>query len=950
MSAVPGADHWQQIEALFYAALELEPPARPAFLDQACGSNLELRREVESLLDCSDQTLGFARQAVLEVARQQTGDSLPAGMRVGAYQLLGVLGEGGMGKVYLATRADELYKQEVAIKLMRHGSGPSRSMLLRFSSERQILANLNHPNIARLLDGGITADAMPYLVMEYVNGIPIDEYCRQNRLSIRDRLQLFRTVCTAVEYAHKNLVVHRDLKPGNILVTSEGVPKLLDFGIAKLLDPQAGELALTRPTERIMTPEYASPEQVRGTAVTTSTDVYALGVLLYELLAGRRPFQLDTKSPLEAMQIICEQDPEPPSRIITKDSQQAAPDAQRRLAGDLDNIVMMAMRKEPSRRYVSVAALSADVQAHLEGYPVHARTDTWSYRGGKFVRRHRVAVALAAAMAVALVAFSLGMAWLARRATQARVVAEQQRFTAQREAEFLTSIFQAATPEEARGQTITARDLLDRGVKRIDNELAAEPETQATMLESIGNAYYRLGDYDQAQPLLERASVLRARIGGTGNLSYATAALYLGTIYRLQGAYGRAEPLLRQAVAIREKILGPEAVPLIETLDALGECLYLEGRDAESESLLRRALALDQKQKVGRVSATRDYLALVLERRGDYPEALQLLREAVEIDRRDGGQDSPNAAISLHNLAGALIDTGDLTNAEVTERQAVAIRRHNSGSEHPELAYPLNNLGWILLAKGDWRQAEPVLHEALEIRRKKLGEKHPLFAASVSNWGRALEAKGDYAGAEDCYRRALQITEQAGGPQSWAVAKLLSNFGLLQLDRGDYAGAESYARQALEIRRKLGGNENPEVATSLIEVAVAREFQRDPASAEPLLREALDIRKKKFSAGHSDIIAAQVRLGEALTDEGKAHEAEPLLREALKSAQNTPFALVPWQKAEAENALGACLAKLGRGAEAASLLQNSRSALQSYPEAAMRRRALEHVSEHASAH
>src|ERR1700677_4206354 len=307
-------DHWQRIEELFYAALDLDSAARPGFIQQACGSDLDLLKEVESLLGSSAKTMGFARNAVMQVARQQTIEPQPVGKRIGAYKLLRIIGEGGMGTVYLATRADELYRQGGVIKLMHPGFGPSQGMLLRFSAERQILANLNHPNIARLLDGGMTADGIPYLVMEYVNGVPIDDYCRQNNLSVDDRLKLFGSVCAAVEYAHKNLVIHRDINPANILVTADGVPKLLDFGIAKLLDPQSGTPALTRTSERLMTPEYASPEQMRGDQITTSTDVYALGVLLYELLAGRRPFQIATKSPLEVAQVVCEQDPEPPSR------------------------------------------------------------------------------------------------------------------------------------------------------------------------------------------------------------------------------------------------------------------------------------------------------------------------------------------------------------------------------------------------------------------------------------------------------------------------------------------------------------------------------------------------------------------------------------------------------------------------------------------------------------
>src|SRR5580700_6574501 len=376
MASATDSDHWNRLEKLFYQALDLEPTARIAFLNQACGDNASLRKEVESLLKSSDKTFSFLQKPIEEAVHHL--NSISHGQRVGPYQLTGLLGEGGMGKVYLATRADHLYEQEVAIKLM-HAGAKSQGLLLRFTTERQILANLNHPNIARLLDGGVTEEESPYLVMEYVKGVSIDRYCRERSLAIKDRLQLFRTVCAAVEYAHKNLVVHRDIKPANILVTPEGMPKLLDFGIAKLLSLDPDEQALTRTTDRMMTPEYASPEQVRGDPITTSTDVYALGVLLYELLAGKRPFRLETTNPLEMVRIICEQDPIAPSRAESENPGLAAPDAARKLSGDLDNIALMAMRKEPSRRYVSVAALAGDVQNYLTGYPVEARSATWKY-------------------------------------------------------------------------------------------------------------------------------------------------------------------------------------------------------------------------------------------------------------------------------------------------------------------------------------------------------------------------------------------------------------------------------------------------------------------------------------------------------------------------------------------------------------------------------------------
>ncbi len=927
MESSPRSNRWLRIEHLFHAALELEPDARAAFLDESCGGDPELHREVESLLHSSGKTLGFLSDPVRNAVQGIAEEEALSGKRIGAYQVLRLIGEGGMGKVYLAARADDLYKKEVAIKTVHGGSQQGGARLARFGSERQILANLEHPNIARLLDGGITGENLSYLVMEYVNGERVDDYCRQNKLGTAQRLQLFCTICAAVEYAHKNLVVHRDLKPANILVTDEGVPKLLDFGIAKLLDPESGENVRTLTSERMMTPDYASPEQVRGEPVTTSTDVYALGVLLYELLAGKRPFQLGTTGAFEMARIICEQEPQPPSVMAAANAEVAAPDAARTLHGDLDNIVLMAMRKEPARRYVSVSALASDVRAYLTGYPVQARTDAWTYRSEKFIRRHKAGVAAAILVAAALIGFSIGMGLLAKRATQ-------ERLTAQRESQFLEGIFEAATPDQARGRQITARELLDEGAKRVDRELAGDPGLQGTMLYNIGRAYGALGSYDQAESQLSRAYALRKKALGEDNVDVADTLWAWADTVRLQGQFDKAEPLFRQALAIRQKKFGERSPAVLESLSSLGECLYLEERDADAEPVLRKALALDRELNAD--SGSRDYLALLLERKGNYPEALQLLRETVEIQRKVSGPDSTTFANSLHNLAGALIDAGDLTGAETAERQTVELNRKIRGNDHPDLGYSLNNLGFLLLEKGDWQSAEPVLRENLELMRKTLGEKSIRFATALNNWARLLQAKGDYDQAEATFKQAREILTQAKGPLGWSVAKVIANLGLLQFDRGDYSGAERYAGEALDMDHKLGGAENPQAAAVLIDLAEDRAFQSDPAGAEPLLRQALAIRKKEFSNGHPNVIAAQVRLGEVLVDEGKAAEAEPLLREALASAQSAPFPLLPWQIAEAQSALGTCLVVLNRAPEGEPLLKASQLTLQKDPRPAFR--------------
>lgn len=922
----PAFDSWERVEDILNHALDLSPEQRPAYLDNACNGDGKLRHEVESLLAAVDKDLDFLEAPLHQVAQQLARQSEGPGSRIEAYELLKVIGEGGMGKVYLAARADDQYNQQVAIKLLQAGFAQTTAMLLRFRGERQILADLDHPNIARLLDGGVTPSGLPFLAMEYVDGVPIHEYCQQNRLTVEQRLRLFVTVCGAVDYAHKHLVVHRDIKPANILVTHEGVPKLLDFGIAKLVDPEKGSATQTRTADRLMTPEYASPEQILGASVTTATDVYALGVLLYELLTGSRPFRLETTTPVELYRAICERDPEAPSTRAAKSKGNgtATPGT---IDSELDNIVLMAMRKEPGNRYRSAREFADDINAYLDGYPVRAKTATFGYRSGKFMRRHRAAVSFTVLAALALVGFSIGMAVLARRAREQQAIAE-------RESGFLASIFAASMPVEARGKQVTARDLLDRGVQRVDRELSGEPEAQAAMLQSIGRSYHALGLYDQARPLLQRAYQLRRNLYGDNDLRTADSAEDLATTYRLQAQYPEAEKLFRTSLAIREKKLGPNDPLVAQGLTALGDCLVQENRDADAEPVLRRALAIDRIYGNDLGGDTRLYLARVLQHRGDYAETALLRQEATEIVKRTQGADSPDYLIALHDFASALVDRGDLLGAEKSERQVIEVRRRIA-PDHPDIGYSLNNLGWILLEEGNWKDAEPLLRENLEITAK-LGSGNDRLATATTNWAHLLQEKGDYAGATAAYGDALQRMLQLRGPESWQVAKVRTNLAALKFDRRDYAGAEADFSNILPLARKMGGDDHPIVATLLIDLAEAKMFQGNSADAEPLLRQALSIRQKRLNPGNPAILLAETRLGEALVAEGRAAEAEPGLREALKSAQDSPFTLVRWEVGEPEAGLGMCLSALGRQQEAEALLRQAASDLEHDPRPAFR--------------
>src|ERR1700722_13816674 len=529
------------------------------------------------------------------------------GDRIGPYRILRTLGVGGMGEVYLAERADAEFEQLVAIKVVY---GSLRGIQSRLKFERQILAQLDHPNIAHLLDGGSLPDGTAYMVMEYVDGVPIDAYCDSNRLDIVARLKLFQTVCAAVHYAHQNLIVHRDLKPSNILVTAAGVPKLLDFGIAKLLDErQAGHhtLTVTHADIRIMTPDHASPEQVRGQAITTSSDVYVLGVLLYRLLTGTGPFFIPSMRLTDIERAICEKDPLLPSQAVNVvDSPEACGIADARgagahrlrriLRGDLDTIVIMAMRKEPERRYASAQQMASDIQRYLEGKPVIARRDTMSYRTAKFVRRHWLPVTASVSVVFLIIAFaattyeqSLRIAAERDRVTEQRAMAERERTRAEEVSSFLVNLFKLSDPQENRGNQVTARELLDSGAKRLQSELQDQPATKAALLSTVGAVYDSLGQYREALPILTESLTLQPQARDQTRI---TTLLELGFARWNAGDLNGAEAPLQEALHISQNNYGAVSQESGRSLWALAQLRYQQGRFTEAKELYNHGLGI----------------------------------------------------------------------------------------------------------------------------------------------------------------------------------------------------------------------------------------------------------------------------------------------------------------------------------------------------------------------
>ena len=820
------SDRWQEVKAILERVLEKEPAQRFAFLEAECGDDRELREEVESLLVTEAEAGGFLARPLFGPFRDEP-DGPREGERLGAYRVLREIGHGGMGSVYLAVRADDAYEKQVAVKVM--GLGTAEEIVRRFRAERQILANLDHPNIAKLLDGGATESGRPYLVMEYVEGRPIDEHVQN--LSLEDRLELFCTVCAAVHFAHQNLVVHRDLKAANILVTPDGTPKLLDFGIAKLLDPERHEPGLTELGIRPMTLESASPEQVARGTITTASDVYSLGVLLYRLLTDRSPYgEIKEREALE--RAILGTDPPRPSDLTN--SREKA----RRLAGDLDTIVLRALDKDPGRRYASAEQLAADVRRHLNGLPVLARPDTLGYRVGKFVRRHRLGVSAAAAILLMVLGFSFAMTVLYRQAMEERKRAELERERSEKVSGFLQDLFAIPDPEQSRGETITAREVLDRGAEEIVQDLEGQPELQAELMDTMGRAYRSLGLYTPARNLLERSLAIRRARLDQDDPRIAESLHALAFLLRRIGDDAAAEPLVREAVDIQLRVFGEEHEETLRGLNNLASLLEAKGELGPAETLYRRVLEA-KRRVLGRehedVARGLNNLARLLYGKGDLAAAEPLYQDALAIRRKVyGGAPHPEVASSLNNLAALREDLGDVKGAEALYREALGIRRKLHPGPHMDLARSCNNLAMFLQERGDPGAAEPLLREAVavansipEVRR------HPERAIYLRNHAALLLETGRPAVAEPLVREALSIFRDAEPTSPVRIADAESVLGGCLAAQGLMTEAEPLLRGSWEALKEVEG-ENARFREQARQRLAA--FSKNPLPNPPPLR------------------------------------------------------------------------------------------------------------------
>ncbi len=729
---------WARIEPILDEVLDLDPPDRPAAIARACGADASLQAHVEALVAADAGAAEFletpaAEYAAVVVRAGAAGpaDNEPQGREspgdlIGPYRLIREIGHGGMGRVFLATRADGQFEQQVALKLVR-GAASGGEIHARFLRERQILARLEHPHIARLLDGGVTLDGRPYFAMEYVDGEPITAYCERRALDLQQRLELFTSVCDAVQYAHQNLVVHRDLKPSNTLVTPEGTVKLLDFGIAKVLhqeDHDPFDATLTRLGSGPMTPEYAAPEQVRGEPVTAATDVYALGALAYELLTGRGPHALTRLTAAEVERVITQGAVDRPSQAALKPPRgrdgaagglTPAARAQRlklrrQLKGDLDTILLQALQKEPARRYATAGAFVEDIRRYQRGLPIAARRDSFGYRAGKFVRRNALGVGATVLVLASLVVGLIGTAWQAR-------VASREAAKAREVSRFLSSLFEVADPARANAEGISARELLDRGAARIESELSDQPEVQAEMMLVLGRISRELSLFDRAQTLLDRSLKLRTEFRGQFGLAagrtrgrasedVAEVTTELARLALDRGRPDEAERLHRGALGMRRAVLGDSHTSVGTSMRDLADVLTSRGKYDEAEGLLRDALVLHEKlygPKHEEIASDLEGLQSTLRLRGEPAQAIVAARRCLDMRLELLGTDHLDTATAMNNLAILLLDRWELAEAEKLYRQVLAFDLRRLGELHSNTATVTNNLAFVLRDRGQYR-------------------------------------------------------------------------------------------------------------------------------------------------------------------------------------------------------------------------------------------------------
>ena len=841
--------NWHNVKEIFLAALEKDAEKRAAFLDEVCAADADLRGEVESLLASHEESADFIEVPAFKVGEVFTNGANAKEKLIGNYKILKEIGTGGMGVVYLAAREDEQFRKRVAIKLVKRGLD-TEDVLRRFRNERQILASLHHPHIASLLDGGTSGDGLPYFVMEYIEGSPLLQYCDEHQLSVNERLDLFKTICSAVQHAHQNLVIHRDLKPSNILITHDGEVKLLDFGVAKFLNPELmGEnLSQTQTQFRVMTPEYASPEQVRGGHITTATDIYSLGIILYELLTGSRPFKLKDTSPEEMMRLICNTEPTAPSAISNFKFQISNSEAKSNvnrqsqignrkfLKGDLDNIILTALRKEPSRRYKSVEAFAGDIDRYLKGLPVTARPNTFNYRASKFIKRHKVGVFAASLILMSLIGGIVVSVWQARNARREKEKAEVVN-------QFLQALLGASNPEtnlsRSNGHDTTVKELLDEASSRLETEdLSSQPEVKAELQKIIGLSYLTQGQYDAANKNLDAAIDAQKKLYGENSPETLQTLVIIADLWINKGKYEEADKFYRQ----RLSILRTEQQKGNINTDYLFTAIYdfallrrAQGDSREAEMLIREALSLrsqtssEMKSSIGIAESV---LALTLADQGNFDEAEKIVRDKLTELRRQSNLENSEYCGGLTMFASILTEKGEYDEAEKNLTEAENTYRKLYRDTYLPLGDNLRIQAQTLYFQNKFPEAEAKINECLEIYNQGTSRKYANYAAALVIQGLILNKTNRAAEAEKILREAVKIRTENLPPEHFWVALAKSALGECLMTQSRFAEAEPLLSESYENLKISQGADNPRTLSAKSRLTALSEKINKPELAK----------------------------------------------------------------------------------------------------------------------
>ena len=861
---------WEQVKELLHCAMQLAPERRGQFLEEACASDSSLLAEVESLLVADERVRSsFLNASPLPDEQDQDCIETIVNLKPGQifaehFELVRKLGEGGMGQVW---QAEQLYpvRRQVALKLIKAGMY-DESVVQRFRSERQSLAIMDHPAIAKVFNAGTTALGQPYFVMEYVPGLPITEFCDEKKLKIQERLELFIQVCDGVQHAHQKAIIHRDLKPANILVVEvDGRPtaRIIDFGLAKATRPSnAGDNDFTQLGHFIGTPGYMSPEQADSSVqdIDTRTDVYSLGVLLYVLLTGLQPFesgQRQKHSIEELLRKLREEDPPRPSTKVSveRDSSIAKATARgaevrqlvRLLLGDLDWITMKALEKDRSRRYGTPSELAADIRRYLNHEPVMARPASAGYQLRKYLRRHRATVGVAAGLVLLLSAFLILQAVQLRRTTQERDRANRERDRASRITDFMTGMFKVSDPGEARGNSVTAREVLDKASSEMGAGLAKDPEVQADMMQVMAETYLNLGLYPRAHELAKRALDARTVLHGTDDPKTLQSLTQLGSVLEREGHLEDAEKLERESLAGERRVLGPEDRRALETMNELAMVLEDEGYFNEAEKLEREAIEIasrTQGPESYQVLASMGQLGSSLWFQARYAEAEQEYRQLLDKDRRVWGLDHPQTLGTTLLLGRAVDSQGRSVEAEHLYREYLAASQRTLGPENRNVAIAMQDLATLMIQEGRLSEGEKLSRQTLAIRVRLLGPEHSETLLAQENLVDLLVKEGHYHEAEQLQRETLATQIRILGPEDPNTLGSQSNLAAILIPEGHYAQAEKIARETLAVENRKLGPLHPDTLQTMQQLATALADTHRYAEASEMFRNVIDLDDK----------------------------------------------------------------------------------------------------------